>query len=159
MFSNLALLIGRLSITAWVGAAVLFVVTSVLEITSGQFASDDIDRLIAIRFPPYYRFGGISLGAALIGVLFSGPLWKHAHVRWGLVSVLITIASALMAIDYYVVFTPLMEMITPPGQPRPQKFQELHQASEMINGAGLLISFVAAVLVNWPMSHDVAEEV
>ena len=158
MFSKFCLSVGRLAITSWVGAAVLFVVTSVMEITSGQFPSDDLDRLIAIRFPPYYCYGAVSLGVALIGILFSGPLWKQAHVRWGLVCVLITIGMSLMTIDYFVVFNPLLEMITPPGQPRPQNFQQLHQVSEMINGAGLLVSLLAALLANWPLPLATVKE-
>ena len=49
--SRLALLVARFASSAWVGAAVLFVINGVQQATSGQFESMTTDQLVLLRFP------------------------------------------------------------------------------------------------------------
>ncbi len=65
--TRLALCLARLCASAWVGAAVLFVVVAVGQVLSRQFSSEVTDRLVALRFPPYYLFGFGLVGARLPG--------------------------------------------------------------------------------------------
>ena len=61
----------RFLLAAWVGAAVLFVITSVAEQTSEHFDSLIRDQLATIRFPLYYQFGFACLFGALIACIVS----------------------------------------------------------------------------------------
>lgn len=147
--TRLALCLARLCASAWVGAAVLFVVVSVGQVLSRQFTSEVTDRLVALRFPPYYLFGFGLVGAALLGTLLG---WRHVGSgrRAGVIGVLLVLALVLMAGDYLAIYRPLIAMITPPGQTRTADFERYHHASELANTVHLGLVTLAALLLNWP---------
>lgn len=147
--TRLALCLARLCASAWVGAAVLFVVVAVGQVLSRQFPSEVTDRLVALRFPPYYLFGFGLAGAALLGTILG---WRHVGSgrRALVVSVLLVAALALMAGDYVAIYRPLIAMITPPGQIRTADFERYHHASELANTVHLGLVTLAALLLNWP---------
>ena len=146
--SRLALLIARFAASAWVGAAVLFVINGVQQATSGKIDSTTTDQLVALRFPAYYVLGFSLVGAAWVGSAFSGE--QLSFRRRGAVLGLLGLALGVMLFDYLVVYLPLAEMITPPGKPRPQGFQTLHHWSKIINSVDVGLVLLGALLVNWP---------
>lgn len=141
-------MICRIAIAAWVGGAILFVVTSVHEQTFDGFESITKDQLATIRFPDYYRFGF----ALVITALFTGSMGLR-HKRRIIFSVLTGLALAVMCVDYLTVYLPLQDAITPPGQVRTEEFITLHIHSKQINQASLSLAFVACLIVCWP-SHS-----
>ena len=146
--SRLALTIARFASSAWVGAAVLFVINGVQQATSGQFESMTTDQLVVLRFPAYYLMGFILVGAACIGSAIAGG--QLSFRRRGTLLGLFGLALVVMLFDYLVVYLPLAELITPPGKPRTQEFQTLHQWSKVINSVDLSLVLLGAVLVCWP---------
>lgn len=146
---SLCLTIARLTTAAWVGAAVLFVVTSVREVLS-PFDSTTKDMLVATRFPAYYLFGITLTG---LGWLATGLARRHpavapwrAAVAWGL----LTLALGLVVLDYLIIFRPLAAAIQPPGQARPSWFESYHHASMGINTAQIACCLAAALLLCYP---------
>ena len=146
--SRFALLIARFASSAWVGAAVLFVINGVRQATSGQFDSMVADQLVVLRFPAYYVMGFSLVGAAWLGSACTGK--QFSFRRRGAVLGLFGLALVVMLFDYLVVYLPLAEMITPPGKPRPQEFQTLHQSSKVINSVDVGLVLLGALLVSWP---------
>ncbi len=146
--SRLALLIARFASSAWVGAAVLFVINGVQQATSGKIDSTTTDQLVALRFPAYYVMGFSLVGAAWVGSAISGE--QLSYRRRGAVLGLFGLALGMMLFDYLVVYLPLAEMITPPGQARPQGFQTLHRWSKVINSVDVGLVLLGALLVSWP---------
>ena len=59
----------RFSLCSWVGAAVLFVVTGVLQVQTPSFDAAIKNHLAVIRFPAYYIFGFTHVGVATVAVL------------------------------------------------------------------------------------------
>ena len=146
--SRFALLIARIASSAWVGAAVLFVINGVRQATSGQFDSMVTDQLVVLRFPAYYVMGFSLVGAAWLSSAFTGE--QFSFRRRGAVLGLFGLALVVMLFDYLVVYLPLAEMITPPGKPRPQEFQTLHHWSKVINSVDVGLVLLGALLVSWP---------
>lgn len=126
----------RFATSAWVGAATLFVITTVLEVTEPRLESTVRDLLVTVRFPAFYVTGAVLLGTAWLATL--------AARRW-FSALLLTTVLGLMAGDYVAVYQPLAELVTPPGKPRTEAFQTYHRWSEGLNGAGLLLSLTAAL--------------
>lgn len=145
---SLLLTIARFSASAWIGAAVLFVINGVQQTTSGQFESMVNDQLVLLRFPTYYLLGFILVGAASLGAALCGS--RMSSRRRNLVLAALSFALVVMLFDYLVVYLPLAEMITPPGKPRPQKFQTLHQWSKIVNMIDLSFVLLGAILLCWP---------
>ncbi len=143
------LIILRLTISAWVGAAILFVITSVAEQTAEPFDSLIRDQLATIRFPHYYRYGFYSLGITIgVGAMCFG-LTSGCQRKRILATLVFTIASAAVAVyDYQNVYLPLQAAITPPGQARTQQFQDLHRQSTQINIIHLSLALIAAAVAN-----------
>ncbi len=146
---NLCLTIARFALSAWIGAAALFVVTSVRETTSPAFDSLIKNQLAALRFPPYYLFGFVLVGlgfvSGTIGLRRATSRW-----RWGLFVGTSGLALLLMAIDYIAIFQPLYASVTRPDGVRDQRFMELHRASTQINFTDISLCAVAAILACWP---------
>lgn len=145
-----ALFLARFCSSAWIGAATLFVIVGVLEVTRGGFDSTTKDTLVAIRFPPFYRVGTILLGLAWAGACVAEfhpelPTRRRAFAILGLLAALV-----LMYVDYRWVYAPLAAMVQPPGATKPSTFVQYHEASKYINLAGLFFSGVAAAALNWP---------
>jgi len=147
------LMTARLTTAAWVGAAVLFVVTGTREVTrvEGPLNQSTIrDALVAVRFPAYYAFGFLLVAAALLcAVLLQRGTFRSAMRRW-LVLGLLSATLLMMLADYFWIYRELVEMITPPGRARPAEFVTYHKASKWINAADIGLCFFASVLLNWP---------
>lgn len=147
MFARVCLVLQRLLLSAWVGGAVLFVVTSVAEQQFDGFSAAMKNQLALIRFPKYYAFGfGALILASLGGVvrLVSGSGDRITKVVTGL----LLCATVLMAIDYMFIYEPLAEMMRDAERPRDAAFRRYHDASKYINAAGILLALLAAVLVS-----------
>jgi hypothetical protein len=138
----------RFAASAWVGAATLFVITSVMEVTDPRLESTVRDVLVAVRFPAFYATGAVLLGTAWLATLVARR-WFAAFV--------LAVTLGLMAADYFAVYQPLVELVTPPGRPRTEAFQTYHRWSEGLNGVELLLSLVAALtLCSWNNAPAVA---
>jgi hypothetical protein len=136
----------RLSLSVWVGAAILFVITSVAEQVAPQFTPVIRDQLATIRFPWYYRMCAMCLGlgfAASLGVVVTtrGPRRGAA-----LILVLVLTSVVIVMLDYHSVYRPLLSEITPPGKPRSPEFVVLHERSRRINVVHVGLAAVAATL-------------
>src|SRR3712207_5349650 len=70
--SRVCLTLARLGSAMWVGAALLFVTTSVTEQLQPTFDPATKDTLALIRFPWYYGTGATLLAAAFLSTLFAG---------------------------------------------------------------------------------------
>lgn len=150
LMRNVCITICRVALSAWVGAAVLFVITAVAEVRSASLSSEIKSTLALLRFPHYYRFGFVLLTAALIGGL---GLWTHPGMsrrRAGLVWALLAAALSLMTADYFWVYRPMVEMLSDLQSPRPAAFQTLHMVSQIVNAVDLGLCLVAAWVVCWP---------
>ena len=90
----------------------------------------------------------------LVGLLAARNVPGLTRRRWGTVLALTLTASAVMLGDYLWVYSPLAEMITPPGSSRHGGFVGFHEASKIINLIQLGLCLTAALIANWPLSHD-----
>lgn len=156
-------LIARLAITAWVGAAVLFVIVGVREVTlSGQvlpgggFDSATRDALVLLRFPAYYATGFALLGAGLLATACAGSASGSSRTARLATLGLLTVALMMMIADYVWIYQPLVEMVTPPGTTRTNDFEKYHNASKYINVADVTLCGVAAALLCWPAASGPA---
>lgn len=148
------MMLARTATSAWVGAAVLFVITSVREVRYAGFDSATRDILAALRFPPYYLFGftAVGIGLAATGVALAAV--RLPRRRGAAALVLLVAAVLLMAVDYVWIYGPLAEMIVPPGGAKPDSFQSLHVASEWINTVDVALVLLAALVLNWPVPRS-----
>lgn len=145
-----ALFLARFCSSAWIGAATLFVVVGVLEVTKGGFDSTTKDVLVGIRFPPFYLFGATLVTLAWIGACLAD---FHPHLpgrRRAFAIVSLVFVLVLMFVDYFWIYSELFRMVTPPGQAKPSAFVTYHNASKYINLAGLVLAWVAGIALNWP---------
>jgi len=138
----------RFSLCAWVGAATLFVVTGVREVTMTDFDAVTKNVLAATRFPAYYAFGFtlvvVSASSALGLILIN----KEARRRKIAVLSLSVFSLVVMYLDHQFIYQPLeIMMLEPEGRMDPEFFT-YHQWSKYINcisvGACLIASFVSA---------------
>lgn len=139
----------RSAVTAWVGAAVLFVMVGVSEVTSPDFSSEVKDQLVVLRFPLFYATGFVLVGSGWLFTTLAPRSKTISGWRAWSITVLLTVALVGMVGDYFAIYLPLEDMVTPPGQPRTPEFQTLHQWSARINTFSLLLCMVAASLLNW----------
>ncbi|WP_010584392.1 hypothetical protein [Schlesneria paludicola] len=147
--SQLALCVARFSTSAWIGAASLFVVVSILEVTNPGFDATTKDMLVALRFPMFYLFGSSLIGLGWLGTLVTGNKELPAGRR-RVALLLLAAVLLLMVVDYLWIYQPLLQLVEPPGQTKPSSFARYHDASKKINLVGLTFGFVAVLLLNWP---------
>lgn len=137
----------RFLLAAWVGAAALFVITSVAEQTSVNFDSVTRDQLATVRFPLYYRFGFASLLAAFVASVVAAMTAPSAIRRkWMVVGVLVAISGGLMIADFQWIYQPLQSLITPAGKVRTPDFESLHNWSRYANQSHVGIVMFAAIV-------------
>jgi len=171
--------LARMSSAAWVGAAVLFVVVGVdqtrfykggdssnapaaqstEESPPKDLPSDPlirkqiVARLAVERFPHYYTAGSALLGVSFVSSFFLRRRYLKAS-RWSLVMLFLLAAGGMMAYDYFNVFIPLNDMtlkvLENPANEHPSEFDTLHQHTEMINAAELVLTFLASFLLCMP---------
>jgi hypothetical protein len=148
---RLGLTFARLASVAWVGGAMLFVVTAVREVRHPGFDSATKDTLALLRFPSYYAFGFVLVSVALAGSLFAlmGPK-KGERRRTVVASWLLGLVLALMVADFLAIYLPIVGMITPVGRAHPAEFAGYHRASIAINVCDVALCGIAALLLCWP---------
>lgn len=138
----------RFSLCAWVGAATLFVVTGVREVTMTDFDAATKNVLAATRFPAYYAFGFTLVAVAGISALGLILVDNQVRRRKIVLLTLSVFALVVMLLDHQFIYQPLeIMMLEPEGRLDPEFFT-YHQWSKYINcvsvGASLVASFVAA---------------
>ena len=136
----------RFLITCWVGAAALFVITTIVETRSPLLDSETKGLLALMRFPHYYQFGFATVGAAWLFGWFA----KFGRARYWCYQLLLSVVLVLMLVDYFVIYLPLEEMLKLAEAARPANFQTLHEYSKQINHAHVSGSLLAALIVCWP---------
>jgi len=137
----------------WVGGAILFVITSVAEQRHPSFDSLIRDQLATIRFPLYYQFCWLTLGVALVATISAfltdtNPKRKQITLSAALTAIALLIAVA----DYTLVYLPLQDLITPPGQTRTQEFTRLHDRSRYTNEIHLTLALLSAIVLSTPLN-------
>ena len=150
----LGLMIARMSTSAWIGAATLFVIVGVTEVTRAGFDSATKDTLVAVRFPAYYAFGWTLVSCGWIGSWIAGDSAWLPKSRRRSSLILLAFALLLMTVDYFWIYQPLLGMVTPPGQAKPAVFALYHEASKWINLAGLIACVMDSALLNCPISRS-----
>lgn len=151
---SLCLMIARVSLAGWVGAAALFVVTSIREQVSPAFDSTIRSTLATIRFPAYYAFGFTMVAIAILCVLIARNHDALTKLRTRIALGMLLAALVLMIADYFWIYQPLVEMITPLDKPPNPDFPAYHTASKHINELDLTLCFVAAVCICWPARNQ-----
>ncbi len=147
---HFTLFLARTAITAWIGAAVLFVVVGVSEVIHADFSSEIRDQLVVIRFPWFYRFGFALISLSLVCTVLTASGPEFSGRRKLIAAGLLLAALLLMTAEYFLVYVRLAEMVTPPGKPRTQEFQAYHKTSMYANFAGLALCGTAMGLLTWP---------
>jgi hypothetical protein len=142
MIARGSLGIARLASAAWVGAALLFVVTAVREVRDPSFDTLTKDQLALDRFPAYYLFGFVLVSVAFVGALTAK---RSRPVR--VATVLLALALGVMIGDFLRVYQPLVEMVNPPGRAKPAEFQEYHRRSMWLNTCNVGLCALASVLL------------
>jgi hypothetical protein len=145
----------RVLLSAWVGGAVLFVITSVAEQSHPGFDSFIRDQLATIRFPLYYQFCWFTLGTSLLCTAAALLLQaRPRNSRLTLSAILSCIALLIAVIDYQWIYKPLQSLISPPGQTRTPAFTTLHEQSKLANETHLAIALISAlILCSCPTTH------
>jgi hypothetical protein len=150
VMQNLCLTIARFAPAAWVGAAALFVVTSIREQTAPAFDQVTRDALAVLRFPDYYAFGFTLIGTALVCALVARNHPAVSRLRAWVSVGLLAAALLLTVADYLWIYRPLAEMLDPPGRSRPAEFDAYHKASMWINLIDVGMCLAAAVVLSAP---------
>lgn len=148
----------RFAFSSWVGAALLFVVTGVLEVTHTGFESVTRDQLVLLRFPAYYAFAFALIGSGLMTLLLAAWLGDSKSdcsrvspcgcTRFPIIVAMATLI--LIGIDYVTIYLPLAALITPPGTPRTPQFITLHKSSMYINMVHVGLAAIVAARLCWP---------
>jgi ABC-type Fe3+-siderophore transport system permease subunit len=155
--ARFGLLVARVASAAWVGAAVLFVITAVREVRHAGFDSATKDTLALLRFPAYYAVGFALVSIALAGCTFALTSRKKETNRPRLIVVaagLLAVVLALMVADFMAIYVPMVGMITPVGRSRPDGFETYHRASMAINVCDVAVCALAAILLCWQNAPD-----
>ena len=150
--ATFSLFVARFCTSAWIGAATLFVIVGVTEITRGGFDTVTKDMLVSVRFPAYYLSGATLICCGWLGGFFAGHSTAFPRSRRISVLILLTLVLGIMAVDYVLIYLTLLRMVVPPGQAKPSSFIQYHEASKWINLAGLTLCLAAATLLQWPTS-------
>ncbi len=146
---RICLTIARFALSAWIGAAALFVVTSIAEQRSTAFGSDVKNVLATLRFPAYYLFGFVLVGLGLVGGAMGVDRLRQRR-RWFAIVSCLMLALLLMLVDYFAVYSPLYAIVTDPSGVRDARFMQLHRWSEQINTIDVALCLIAAIAACWP---------
>jgi hypothetical protein len=144
------ILLVRFTLSAWVGAATLFVVIAVREVTEPTFDSTIRRQLALLRFPRYYLFGFVLVGVACAGLAMLAAGEPLRRRRWCIAGGLATASLLLLGADFYWVYLPLEAMLSSPEGVLPSDFVALHRTSEIVNTLHVGLACAAALIVNWP---------
>lgn len=135
----------RFSLCAWVGAATLFVITGIGEVTSPEIAPTTKNLLAAIRFPSYYLIGfTLVVMAAVCAVALRRRIQPAS--RGTIIVVLLAVVLLLMVGDWFFVFQPLLELMDLPDAREKPEFAVYHDWSKYVNFVSVGLCLVTAVL-------------
>lgn len=149
---HLCLMLSRLTTAAWVGAACLFIVTTLQDVHSPELSSVDKAEIVVRKFPIYYRFGFGLLIPALLLAVAGQPLFSGKR-RW-LIGGLVFFPLLLLGADYVWIYEPLETMTAAVDRARPAEFIDYHSASKWINTVQVTSAVVATVAVCWPVNQQ-----
>jgi hypothetical protein len=137
--------IARLCSAMWIGAALLFVATSVTEQVHPSFDAETKNTLALVRFPWYYGMSFPLLLTAAVAALVAG--WgRPKNTNAATVSaLLLCFAQGVLWVDFSIVYRPLRDLLESSGPDRGAEFDRLHFWSESFNSAVFLLAAVAAV--------------
>lgn len=145
----------RFVLAMWVGAAVLYVITSVAEQMSPNFDLRIRDQLAAIRFPLYYRFGfGCHMACAIAGMLAWRTAPPNRRSTFLPVLVLVIASGVMITLDHKMVYQPLEAIIQPAGQPRTAEFERLHTLSKRVNMVHVMVMAFAGIIAMLPLKPE-----
>ncbi len=142
---HLCLTLSRFAMAAWVGAACLFIVTTLQDVHSPDLSSVAKAEIVVRKFPIYYGFG--------FGLLITAFVLSLAGKRHWFVCGLVAVPLLLTAADYLWIYRPLETMTVAVDQARPAEFIDYHNASKWINTVQVSASVIAALVVCWPVSR------
>ena len=148
--TRFTLTLARVCLSAWVGAAVLFVVNGIRLVTEPAFDSVIRNRLATLRFPPYYALGFTLVTVGLLATLASRRSPALSRRRWMLAAGCVAAAWAVMLGDYFAVYLPMEAMLIPPESVRPAEFVRYHHASETLNLLHVSLALIGAILLAMP---------
>jgi len=135
----------RFCLCAWVGAAVLFVITGIREIVSPRFQPATKNLLAAVRFPAYYCVGLTLIGTALVCAVLQYRRCQSRSMGNVLV-ILPALAVLLMIVDWFFVFSPLLELMNDPDARERPGFTRYHNWSMSVNAVSVGLCAVSAVI-------------
>ncbi|HXY33793.1 MAG TPA: hypothetical protein VEI07_06160 [Planctomycetaceae bacterium] len=69
---------------------------------------------------------------------------------------LLALTIVLMVADFYVIYVPMVGMITPVGRAHMAEFAGYHRASMIANFADVALCAIAAALLCWPAPQQTA---
>ena len=149
----------RFSLCAWVGAAALFVITGVRELSTAEFDALTKNQLVVIRFPAYYYCGAaLTLMGCLSAALLSRTPGPHRR-RVLIIAALCVTSLAVMAIDRLCIYAPLEAMMTRPDRTIDPDFWTWHKYSKYINMITVGLILIAGILaVQQPCPSSDSEE-
>lgn len=148
----------RFSLSAWVGAATLFVVTGVREVTQTDFDAATKNLLAATRFPAYYAFGFSLVSTAAISSAGLIAVDKERRRRKVTLFLLTVLSLVVMYVDHQHIYLPLEGMmLEPDGRLRPEFFT-YHQWSKYINSFSVGTCLVASLIAACPRPASLSED-
>lgn len=143
----------RFSLCAWVGAATLFVVTGVREVTMTEFDAATKNVLAATRFPAYYAFGFTLVAASTVSAFCLLLTSKVARRRTIVIFALALLSLIVMLLDHRFIYQPLETMMLEPEGRLDPEFFTYHQWSKYINCISVGASLIASLVSAWPITN------
>ena len=151
---SFCLMLTRLALAAWVGAAVFFVMVSLRPLRSQEIPDEIKPHLTQDLFPGYYGMGFGLLGVAWVTAAIGSTHPGIGKVRrLGLIG-LITALLLLMLADWSWIYTPLANMMQHEireHEARAGAFRTYHMASRWINSVGMVLTLITAGIAAWPV--------
>ena len=136
----------RFSLCAWIGAATLFVVTGIQEVTSDLFEPITKNQLAALRFPAYYLFGFALVGTGTLAAGLLSVQRSASQKRLRIVLTLCLTTMAIMLVDRVWIYSPLEELMSRSDARNLPEFATYHTWSKWINFASLSTCLLAAIM-------------
>ncbi len=139
----------RFCLCGWIGAASLFVVTGIREVTSPLFEPLVKNQLAALRFPAYYAFGFALVGISFVVALLLNSEPAGGTRRLKVIRILVGLVLCAMIADYVAIFQPLYELMDDPTARETPAFQSYHWWSMIVNFASVATCLAAALISTW----------
>ncbi|MEO1999181.1 MAG: hypothetical protein ABGZ17_28375 [Planctomycetaceae bacterium] len=151
---RIGITISRTATTAWAGAAVIFVLTAIREVTAPEFDSVVKSQLALLRFPIYYVMAAVCLSFGIAGASLALIAERRYRKQLLVFLGLAVTAAAMMVVDFMFIYRPLQEMTSILDRARPAEFHRYHQLSRTINAVDVGLCWLAAMVINWPVSQS-----